>query len=142
MDDRALILETNRNFYRAMAASDMRLMDEVWLHAEFVGCVHPGWSQLSGWKAVRESWVEIFADGQPMQIMPSQVVIHCDHDTAWVTCVENITTHGEDAWQYSIAQATNVFQRVNDGWKLVHHHASAMPPPEAQGWHNEEISSN
>lgn len=134
MDDRAHIAETNRNFYRALAARDMRLMDQVRLHADWVGCVQPGWPLLVGWKAIRQSWVNIFAGGQPLQIMPSQVVIHIEKDLAWVTCTENITAHDEGDWNYSVAQATNLFQRVNDEWKLIHHHASPMPPQGAQSW--------
>ena len=133
MDDRALIAETNRNFYRALAAHDMRMMDQVWLHADWVACVHPGWAMLVGWKAVRQSWVDIFASGQHMQIMPSQVVIHIEKDLAWVTCTENITAHGEGEWRYSVATTTNLFQRANGEWKLIHHHASPMPPQGAQG---------
>ncbi len=127
MDDRALIAETNRNFYRALTSRDMRVMDQVWLHADWVGCVHPGWSLLVGWKAIRQSWVEILSRDQHMQIMPSRVTIHIEKDLAWVTCTENITVHDEGRWQYSLAQATNLFQRVNDDWKMIHHHASPMP---------------
>ncbi|MEP7198667.1 MAG: nuclear transport factor 2 family protein, partial [Chloroflexota bacterium] len=131
MDDRAQIAETNRNFYRAMRTGDMRLMEQVWLHADWVGCVHPGWPLLVGWPNIRHSWTQIFAGGQSLHIMPSQVVMHIEKDLAWVTCVENITAHEENAWQHSVATATNLFQRANDEWRMIHHHASAMPPPEA-----------
>ena len=127
MDDRALIAETNRNFYRALAARDMRLMEQVWLHADWVGCVHPGWTLLIGWKAIRQSWADILAGDEHLQIMPSQVMNHVEKDLAWVTCVENITAHDEGRWQYSLAQTTNLLQRVNTDWKLIHHHASPMP---------------
>jgi ketosteroid isomerase-like protein len=126
-DDRALIASANRDFYRALASRDMRMMEQVWLHEEWVGCVHPGWALLVGWKAVRQSWVNIFAGGQRLQTMPSQVVIHIEKDLAWVTCTENITAHDSGAWTYSVAQATNLFQRVDGEWKLIHHHASPMP---------------
>ncbi len=141
MEDRATIAATNRNFYRALAARDMRVMDQVWLHAEWIGCVHPGQPLISGWKNIRHSWVQIFSSDQHLQIMPSQVVIRVEDQLAWVTCIENITTHHEGSWQHSLAQATNLFQHVNDEWKLIHHHASPMPPPEAQGW-QDDISSN
>lgn len=140
-NDRAAVATSNRAFYRALASRDMRTMDPVWLHADWVGCVHPGWALLVGWKVIRQSWVDIFASGQNLQIMPSQVVIHIEKDLAWVTCLENITVHDEGDWNYSIATATNLFQRVNDEWKLIHHHASATPPAGTRGWH-EHISTN
>src|SRR5262245_41849444 len=118
MDDRALIAETNRNFYRALAARDMPLMDQVWLHADWVGCVHPGWTLLTGWATIRESWVAILSGDQQLQIIPSQVMIHIENDLAWVTCLENITALAGARWQYSLTQATNLFQRVAHEWKM------------------------
>ena len=43
-----------QSFYRAMRAQDMRLMEQVWLRADWVGCVHPGGALIVGWRAVRE----------------------------------------------------------------------------------------
>jgi hypothetical protein len=132
MDDRAIIATTNRNFYRALASRDMRLMAVVWLHDDWVCCVHPGWAMLVAWKEIRQSWVDIMASGQPLQIMPSQVTMHIEQNLAWVTCVKNITTHDDAEWRYAVAQATNIFQRVGDEWKMIHHHASPLPPPEGR----------
>jgi hypothetical protein len=141
MDDRAALAAVNRNFYRALSARDMRAMEQVWLQADWVGCVHPGRPLLVGWKAVRHSWVQILSTDTHMQAMPSQVVIHIEQNLAWVTCVENITTHDEGAWQHGLTQATNIFQRDGTEWKMIHHHASHMPLPEAQNW-RDAISPN
>jgi ketosteroid isomerase-like protein len=134
MEDRAAIAMANRNFYRALASRDMRLMEVVWLHADWVCCAHPGWAMLVGWKEIRQSWVSIMASEQRLQIMPSQVIIHVEQNLAWVTCVENITTHDEAEWRYAVAQTTNIFQRVGDEWKLIHHHASPLPLSEGGAW--------
>lgn len=141
MDERATIAETHRNFYRALRGRDMRLMDTVWLHEDWVCCVHPGWPMLTGWKAIRQSWVDIMSSDQRLQIMPSQVVIRIEYHLAWVTCVENITTYSDAELQTGVAQATNLFQRVDNDWKMIHHHASPMPPPEARGW-QEDVALN
>ena len=46
-------------------------------------------------------------------------------DSAWVTCLENITSVVEGrATQYAV-WSTNVFVRSGDGWRIVHHHASS-----------------
>jgi len=132
MDDRAAIAETNRNLYRAMRGQDMRLMDQVWLHADWVTCIHPGSALLAGWPAVRESWVRILSSGA-LPVMPTRVMIHVERDLAWVTCIENITLPGETFWQTSATQATNLFQRAGDEWRMIHHHASAMPDDNQPG---------
>lgn len=126
MDDRVAIAETNRNFYRALRGQDMRMLDQVWLHADWVACVHPGAAQVTGWPAVRDSWVRILTRG-PLPVLPTQVMIHVERDLAWVTCVENITMPGEPLWQTAAMQATNLFQRNGDEWRMIHHHASPLP---------------
>ena len=60
------VREANRRFYLAFAALDMELMDQVWLHEDWVQCVHPGWDLLIGWEEVRESWLRIFTSTQRM----------------------------------------------------------------------------
>jgi len=49
------IEETNARFYRAVESRDLDAMEALWLHADYVRCVHPGWCLLSGWDAVRQS---------------------------------------------------------------------------------------
>jgi ketosteroid isomerase-like protein len=128
MDDRAAIAEANRNFYRAMRAQDMRLMEHVWLRADWVGCVHPGGALIVGWRAVRESWLYIMARGA-VNVLPTQVTIHVERDLAWVTCIENITVPAEKLWRNTLTQATNLFQRSGDEWRMIHHHASPVSAP-------------
>ena len=60
-------------------------------------------------------------------------------DLAWVTCVEVITPFGGDSTSDSARmQATNLFGRVGDQWRLVHHHAS--PSPEADDEDDESVN--
>ncbi|MCH7766008.1 MAG: hypothetical protein IH916_05570, partial [Acidobacteria bacterium] len=37
------VLAANRRFYTAMDSLDLEGMEAVWLHADWVKCVHPGW---------------------------------------------------------------------------------------------------
>ena len=133
MDDREMVQEVNAQFYRALEQLSIEEMEEVWLHDGSVKCIHPGWSALSGWEAIWESWVGIFEHTKMMTVDLSDVEVTVEGDVAWVACVENITSVSERGMSGGQAVATNIFCRTDEGWKLVHHHASPAPAPEGQG---------
>ena len=62
-EDAKEVDEANARFYRVFESLDIGQMDEVWSHGDHVRCIHPGWSLLAGWAAVRQSWKAIFASG-------------------------------------------------------------------------------
>ena len=123
-DEAALVAEANARFYRAFESLDMAEMDQVWSHAGYVRCVHPGWCLLAGWEAVRQSWEAIFKGSREMRFSISDVAAHVDGDLAWVTCTENILSHTGDQIAVTALLATNVFERRGGDWLMVHHHAS------------------
>ena len=109
-------------------------MNAVWDHAEHVRCVHPGWTLLAGWPAVRESWEAIFKDGREMRFSIGDVAVRVEGDTAWLTCTESILSQAGGNIAVTTLLATNVFERHGARWRLVHHHASHIlsgGPPEA-----------
>ncbi|HET6316347.1 MAG TPA: nuclear transport factor 2 family protein [Chloroflexota bacterium] len=124
MSDDAEVVEANARFYRAFEALDIAEMDRVWAHGAHVKCVHPGWSLLSGWEAVRESWETIFENTEEMRFTLSDVSALVDGDVAWVTCTENILSEVAGRVTVTAILATNLFERDAAGWRLVHHHAS------------------
>ena len=114
----------NAEFYRAFEALDLAAMDGVWVHDEDVRCVHPGWPLLTGWPAVRESWQAIFANTEEMRFTISDVRSSAHGDMGWVTCTENILSDVQGRVGVTTILATNLFVRSDDGWRMVHHHAS------------------
>ena len=94
------VTHMNELFYQAFEQLDVALMDSIWAHQEYVTCIHPGWSIRVGWPAVRDSWV--------------------------VICTENITSRVGENPQNSRVVATNLFERIGDEWKMIHHHGSPL----------------
>lgn len=47
-------------------------------------------------------------------------------DLAWVICTENITSRHGDTTQSSRVIATNLYERLEEGWKIIHHHGSPL----------------
>jgi ketosteroid isomerase-like protein len=133
--DEEEVSNANRKFYAALHALDLSLMAQAWAHEDWVKCLHPGWDLLVGWEEVRESWEKIFRSTDQMMVSVSRALVHVAGDTAWVSCLENITTAFQNDFSTALVEATNIFQRRQGRWLMVHHHTTplAQPPPDAPG---------
>ncbi len=124
----AQVRRANERFYRAFETLDIEQMAAVWIHADRTKCVHPGWDLLEGWEPVYKSWAAIFSNTAYMRFVITDVVVHLYGHVAWVTCVENLTDVVEST-QVSRVLATNVYEKSDDDWYIVHHHASPILRP-------------
>jgi len=134
-DDAAEVEQANARFYRAFEARDLAEMGALWAHGDHVRCVHPGWTLLSGWDTVRQSWEAIFKDSREMRFSIGDVNVRVEGDSAWVTCTESILSQAGGNIAVTTLLATNIFERRGGDWLLAHHHASHIlsgePPAEA-----------
>jgi len=101
-------------------------MEAVWLHSARVQCTHPGWRRLVGFAAMMDSWRRIFENTFEMSFQLTGVEISVAGDLAWVVCTENITSKTYDGVSRSAVEATNVFERHEGRWLVVHHHGSPV----------------
>lgn len=125
--EEATVARANEEFYDAFEALDMDRMEACWLHDGGVRCIHPGWDAMVGWHQVSRSWVAIFANSAYIQFFLTDVEVHVDADTAWVTCAENILADGAGPEvQDAKVLATNVFRRAGGRWRMVLHHGSPV----------------
>lgn len=120
------VTQANRTFYEAFESLDIAKMDQVWMHQDYVTCIHPGWTIRSGWPAVRDSWVLIFNNTFSMKFELTDVMVQVAGDMAWVICVENLTTQQSDEPQQAKVLATNLFELIGDEWLMIHHHGSPV----------------
>ncbi len=127
------VLTANRTFYAALHKLDLSLMTQVWMHAEWVKCLHPGWELLIGWDYVRGSWEEIFRSTEQMMVSVTRPLVHVAGNAAWVCCLESVTTASQNNVSSTLIEATNIFLRRDGRWLMVHHHTTPLtePPPEA-----------
>ncbi len=116
------VLAANAEFYRAFEARDLDAMSTLWVHDERTVCTHPGWPMLRGWAAVSASWFALFTESSPLQFILTDVEVHLNGDTAWVTLDENLIT---DEVGGTVA-ALNLFVREPEGWRMVVHHGGAV----------------
>ncbi len=125
--EEAAVREANEAFYRALETLDLAAMDRLWAHEPWVRCIHPGSDVLVGWERVRASWAQIFENTRWIRVMPTEVSVRRFGDLAVAACAENITAAHEGDVGVAVAQATNLFVRAPDGWRMIHHHASPAP---------------
>jgi len=127
--DTRAVLAANDELYRAFESYDLARLDRIWVQADRTTCMHPSWQLVRGWKAVRESFVAIFAEPEKLRFTLTNVGVQIRGDLAWVTLCENISS-GTLATRLSgqTMMATNILERGDDSrWRVVHHHASPMP---------------
>ena len=127
MSDVDELRAANERFYRALEELDLAAMDQLWLHEPGVRCIHPGWDVLVGWERVRESLEQIFAGTGWMRVTPTECNIQIFGDVGMVACAENITASRDSDVGVAVAQATNLFLRTGEEWRLIHHHSSPAP---------------
>ena len=122
--------ECEHAFYEALDSGDAAAVAELWLEDDDVVCVHPGGPRLTGPGPVRASWAAILSNG-PLHVRSTSRK-SLDTPTVAVHNVieEVLVTQGR---QRHIARvvATNAFVKTGAGWKMVLHHASAVPDGEA-----------
>ncbi len=121
------VLESNKNFYRAIQSLDLSEMDSIWLPEEWVRCIHPGWDLIEGWEAIRDSWQRIFESTRYLRVSVSLQSVRVEDSVAWVCCTEKISSASEGRFENAYVQATNIFALSGGAWYLVHHHGSHLP---------------
>ncbi|HVG32200.1 MAG TPA: nuclear transport factor 2 family protein [Pyrinomonadaceae bacterium] len=134
MSDTERVRETNDRFYAAMNSLDISEMDEVWMDDTAAVCVHPGREAILGYERIRESWLMIFAATDSMMIASTNELVTVAGDIAWVACTETISIMTDEGLAAAAAQATNIFRRRNDGWRMILHHASPVPLTTQDEW--------
>ena len=115
--------EIELSFYEALQNADIEQLMACWAEEDEIVCVQPQGPRLIGSGAIRAAFLELFSKGS-VQVHPERV-----HKLVSLACavhhlverVESITAQGA---QQNFVIATNVYQKMPQGWRMVAHHAS------------------
>jgi uncharacterized protein (TIGR02246 family) len=113
-------------FYDAFERADLAAMLVVWAEGEDVVCVHPSGPRLTGFEAVRDSWMQIFSSNIKLSVRVTETRRLDGPSVAVRSVVESITAPGNEG-DPQLVNATNVYVLTDAGWRIAMHHAS---PPE------------
>ena len=133
MNEQHEVEAANRAFYQAFETLDIKEMEKVWLRAAHIKCVHPGWPLLVGWGPVMASWERIFDNTFGMRFTLTDVRVAVNETLAWVTLIEELEAQGYDGATRSQILTTNLFEKRDGQWFIVHHHASPIFAPPSRG---------
>ena len=129
--------EAETAFYDAFERANLAAMMAVWAESDDVVCVHPQGPRLVGFEAVRESWMQIFANGATLRVRATEQRRFDGQSVAVRAVLELVTPAGEEAPVSSVC-ATNVYELTTNGWRMTVHHASPLAEPARQAAASEE----
>ena len=119
--------DIEQSFYEALHNADIEQLMACWAEEDDIVCVHPGGPRMIGPVAIRATFEDMLANGS-VQAHPERI-----HKIVSLACavhhlverVEVITQHGA---KQAFVIATNVYQKMPQGWRMVAHHASPGTP--------------
>lgn len=114
-------------FYDAMERGDIAKMKNVWSDDDSIVCIHPGAVRLEGRSDVVESFTQMFKDSPIMDFSITDARCQLIDDVAVHMVREEIEIDGQ---LVSIMVSTNIYHRIEGGWRMVLHHASHEPEPD------------
>ena len=120
------IAQANRAFYHAFETLKIEEMEKVWAKDADIQCGHPGWRMLRGWGPVMQSWRRIFENTPSMQFTLTDVKIEICGAVGWVTLYENLNSSIEGQNYSAAILTTNIFQKTEEGWRMILHHGSSV----------------
>ena len=120
------VAAANSAFYEAFSRQDAAAMAAAWSGGPAVRMIGPRASAIvEGSEAVRGGWQRVFDMFSEVSISMANPHIRAGSQAAWVVgleTVEGIRGNG-DEFQATVL-ATNVFEKRDGKWVMVHHHAS------------------
>jgi ketosteroid isomerase-like protein len=128
-NDEQEVVKAAQRFYDAIesmvSGRGLEPMREAWHHTDRVTGGHPSGEWAQGWEEVWATW-EVFSsfgreDRGGSSIRNLRAYVY--GDVAYTTCVFMASPgFGGDT-----LSCTNVLQRIDGQWKVIHHHADKSP---------------
>jgi hypothetical protein len=118
-----------RRFYDAIeemvSGRGLDAMQAAWHHTSRVTSKHPSGEWAHGWDEVWATWQVFSSFGREDRGGSKLVSITaCAYgDIAYTTAV----FQASPAWGLEKMMCTNVLQRIDGRWKVIHHHADPSP---------------
>lgn len=124
------VRKASNQFYASlnqMLNGDAQSLSDIWSHGSTATTLHPIGGRQVGWDEIQQSWEQVAQIASDGKVELKDQFIHTIGDVA----CETGTEHGafKLAGQKVDVQArvTNIYQKVNGTWKIIHHHTDITP---------------
>jgi uncharacterized protein (TIGR02246 family) len=130
-DDKAAILSAQKAWFvalNAMLAGDPAPFADIYSHSEDVSYMSAEGGLRVGWEATWRDWQAQakLARGGHMEEVENHITV--DGDMAVVQFIEKgIINNSEGKEVEQLARETSVYRREDGIWKMIAHHADALP---------------
>ena len=119
----------NDAFYAALSKRDVSAIQKVWSSDADIQNIGPR-SKVAdvGWDAHKVSYERTFDAFPELKVSMPEPRIKINGSTAWVSGIEHAerkTKKGEMSKGTNLG--TSIFVKQSGKWRMVHHHASAIP---------------
>lgn len=128
-------------FYDALRQGDLERLMACWADEDEIACVHPGGVRLLGLQAIRAAYAAMLERGG-LQVLTTQVHRVQALASSVHGVLERVRVVLPDGAREALINATNVYHKTPQGWRLVARHASMsetqevdLPGPSAHRLH-------
>jgi ketosteroid isomerase-like protein len=128
-DDQSDVLAANKTVEESFSKLDVTAIENTWDHSDGVSVIHPSSKgPVIGWQAVQKTYADHPARYQDFNVTMESPHVTISGNAAWVIGTEKVHAHRKNGDLLDIAAlTTNIFQKRDGKWLLVHHHASRTP---------------
>jgi ketosteroid isomerase-like protein len=124
--------EVEATFYEALQSADIEKLMACWADEDDVVCIHPGGPRVVGFSAVRAAFDAMFSNGGVILARPESIRRIDSLAAAVHNLLERVEVMTPEGPVQAYVQATNVYHKTPQGWRMVVHHASPGDQSEAQ----------
>ena len=124
--DEQQISELIDKYVKTINDDDLALVGEIWSHEDYVSFIGP-MGRYAGYEAIRDDFVHgIFGiNFKTRNLQKEELIIHVNGESAWAEFSWKFEATRNDGGSYSsLGRETQLFNKGEDGWKLVHVHYS------------------
>lgn len=128
--DAQQVRAANQAFYDAYSGRNMVLMEKIWAKKPYSSAVRPGGRTiLTGWGAIEENFSRLFSRFTQLTVRMEDATVRVGPQTAWVVGEEKFRglQRKVDSEVTITVLVTNVFEKQDGRWLMVHHHGTTAP---------------
>ena len=124
------VRKASRQFYAAlnrMLNGDATSLAAIWSHGPGVTTMHPIGGRQVGWNDVWGSWNQVSKVASDGKVELKDQLVRCVGDLAYELGEEHASFKLGGQVISGQPRVTNVYQREDGEWKMIHHHSDAAP---------------
>lgn len=128
-EDRAAVRALIDQEVEALNTEDLSALSDIWSQDDDITLVDvPPPGRFEGWDQIGRVFRDFFAQTSDVRVTIEDVKIRLSDEVAFATYGWSMVGRFGDRPLIDRGQATAIYRRGEEGWRLVHAHYSPVPP--------------